>query len=120
MKNGKAPGDFMGLKFDNHISAGNLITLLAVGASLITWGNRMEGSIDRTNVRVEAVEKSDTQQNILIESIRNQTSTINTSLARIQERQDSAAANILEIKEILRNETTSPTKRRKAPAEDRP
>ena len=106
-------GDFMGLRFDNHVSIGHVFTTITLIVAVVTWGMRIENGIDTTNGRVDTVEKSDAQQDIVIESMRNSTSAINTSLARIQERQDAASDDIKEIKDILKDELT-PRRRTKA------
>lgn len=114
MAQAKKSGEYMGIKFDNHVSLGNVVTVLAAFAAVLTWGNRMEGSITLTNSRVDIVEKSDAQQNVLIESIRLQTGQINTSLARIQERQDASSDSLREIKDMLRDD--APARKKKSDA----
>ena len=72
------------------------VTLLVQFGVIISWGAKLD-------TRVTAVEMATQQNTASIEAMKTQFSSVNVSLARIQERQTGQTDNIKEIKDIVKD-----------------
>lgn len=45
------------IRFDGTISAGNILTAITLIVALVVWGSRLEGRVNMTEQRLEAVER---------------------------------------------------------------
>lgn len=89
-----------GWHLDKKVPLSIIIALLIQTASLVMWGSKLD-------MRVAAVENKTADQQVVIEAMRDNQTSLKVSLTRIEERQENSIETLKEIKSAL-NDNTKP------------
>jgi septal ring factor EnvC (AmiA/AmiB activator) len=84
------PGDqqeHRALRWDGTVTAGNLLTAVAMCAALLVWGIRLEGRVDSTERRTERLEQARDRDDRETQSLVAQLAGLSATLAAIREDQ---------------------------------
>ena len=90
-----------GWHLDKKVPLSIIIALLVQTAALVMWGAKLD-------MRVAAVEVKAADQQVVIEAMRDNQTSLKVSLTRIEERQENSLETLKEIKSALNDRKPKP------------